>query len=766
MDKITNTIELKNLLSRTRFTVNYYQREYRWGRKQIEQLIEDLASAFENNYNNSIFTHESTKEVKEYGYYYMGSIIRTNEQNNKEIIDGQQRLTSISLLLIFINNIFKRNNTEFATKVVTDMICSDSFGETNFNLDVPERKICFENLFNDNKNFIPNNESSMTMLQRYQDIEEIFPQELLGEALPYFTYWLIEKVLFMEIITPSEQDAHKVFVTMNDRGLSLNSAEMLKGFLLSEIKDDEDRNLANKVWKETIKKIKDSYIENTDGAINSEDVNFISTWLRGNYADTMRDTKKGAKDEDYEIIGSEFHQWVRSNAKKMGLNKSKNYKDFICIEMEICADIYINLKKYSKTLTKDFEEVFYNSNRELNYQTMMVFSAIDWKDTEEIRKLKIKLVTTFVDIFASIRMFNFKKFNFNSNKSILFRIIKAIRNKTSVEIARILFKEIKQMNLNVSALRDLELNQFTGRYMLHILSRLTSYINIQMNNPSQFDNYVNRTSRNSYDIEHIFPDKFDDYKNLFNSEAEFYLSRAKIGNLIILTKDKNRSYQDMNVEKKLSLYFGDNVLAQSLSQQAYVNNPGFLKLSFEFKFYKTFSKEAIQERSELYCEIAEDIWDLNKLKTLVGGWTETKEENEEFCGRDFVVEYNNRNWEDAKNFGFVSAGGNRLRKLEIGDRIFCHKASKGYLGVGICVASAVKISEFEVEGKKLMECDLQDKNLILKTDEIIVKIKWQATVEDEELGFWESGLISLPSTVYQLNTDYTYKKVLEYFGVE
>ena len=52
MEKITNTKELKNLLSKTRFTVNYYQREYRWGRKQIEQLIEDLATTFDSYYND------------------------------------------------------------------------------------------------------------------------------------------------------------------------------------------------------------------------------------------------------------------------------------------------------------------------------------------------------------------------------------------------------------------------------------------------------------------------------------------------------------------------------------------------------------------------------------------------------------------------------------------------------------------------------------------------------------------------------------------
>jgi uncharacterized protein with ParB-like and HNH nuclease domain len=94
------------------------------------------------------------------------------------------------------------------------------------------------------------------MKLRYQDIVELFPNDLKGDALLYFIIWLVEKVLFMEIVTPTEQDAHKIFVTMNDRGLSLNSAEMLKGYLLSEIIDNTERNKATSVWKEKIAEIK------------------------------------------------------------------------------------------------------------------------------------------------------------------------------------------------------------------------------------------------------------------------------------------------------------------------------------------------------------------------------------------------------------------------------------------------------------------------------------------------------------------------------
>ena len=97
--------------------------------------------------------------------------------------------------------------------------------------------------------------SNRNLLARYSDIEELFPDDLKGEALPYFIYWLERKVLLLEIDTPSEDEAHTIFLTMNDRGLSLNSAEMLKAFIIQQV-NEADRDAVNKVWQQNIASIK------------------------------------------------------------------------------------------------------------------------------------------------------------------------------------------------------------------------------------------------------------------------------------------------------------------------------------------------------------------------------------------------------------------------------------------------------------------------------------------------------------------------------
>lgn len=70
-------------------------------------------------------------------------------------------------------------------------------------------------------------------------------------------------------------------------------------------------------------------------------------------------------------------------------------------------------------------------------------------------------------------------------------------------------------------------------------------------------------------IEHILPDDYDSYKDEFADSDDFQTCRQYIGDLIILTRDKNRSYQAMKYHEKVQKYSGDNILAQVLNSIAY-----------------------------------------------------------------------------------------------------------------------------------------------------------------------------------------------------
>ena len=657
MQKIDKTDTLETILTRGKFEVDYYQREYRWGRKQIEQMLMDFYDTFRQYYDP--VNHGAPSEVQKYGYYYMGSIICTND-NTRQVIDGQQRLTSLTLLLIYLRNLQDQTiGVPYLPVNIDGLIYKDSYGTMSFNLDVPVRNDCMQALWDQNKAYTSDNESNKNLLARYSDIEELFPDDLKGEALPYFIYWLKGKVLLLEIDTPSEDEAHTIFLTMNDRGLSLNSAEMLKAFIIQQV-DEADRDSVNKVWQQNITRIKNAFDSESSGTVKAEDVDFISAWLRAKYANSIRETKKGAEDRDFELLGEKFHTWVRMNSRtEMQLTQPKQYKELVTIEMTLMTNLYLRMKEYSEKLTKGFEAVFYNAHRDITYQNYLIMSAVRVDDAPAVVDQKIRVVATFIDIFASTRIFNYKKVNWNANKNLLFRVMCQIRNQDVKTIGVRLVSTLQRMSEKLDAIQDFELNQFTGRYMLHMLARLTDYVNLRMGLATQFENYVDRNPKTSYDIEHILPDDYQSYKDLFNDEEDFKNNRRKFGNLILLTSDHNRSYQDMPYDQKVIQYMGDNILAQSLNAGAYKNNPKFLALSNEygFKAYVRFDKTAIRERLQLYISLAKSIWNPAVIKELAGGWDDDVEITiQSGNARRFTVEYGSgRSWEDARKYGFVSA---------------------------------------------------------------------------------------------------------------
>lgn len=778
MQKIDKTDTIKTILSGRKYTVDYFQREYRWGRKQIEQMLADFQSTFEEFYNPE--DHDTPEEVMNYGFYYMGCIICTGS-SVKKIIDGQQRLTSLTLLLIYLNALQKKTVTDEDLLVPLDnMVYSKAYSKKSFNIDVADRGSCMQALLQGDKNYEAENESAQNMLDRYQDIEDLFPDELKGEALPYFINWLIEKVLLLEIDTPSDDEAHTIFLTMNDRGLSLNSAEMMKAYIIQQVAE-ADRIQVNHEWQDNINRIKSASAYDTSGMVNTQDVEFISTWLRAKYANSMRDTKRGAKDEDYELLGDKFHTWVRNNARTaMNLIKPKDFKDFVLTEMTRVTDIYLRMKEYGSNLTAGFEEVFYNADRDLTYQTMLAIAAITNDDPEDVIEKKIRMTAKFVDDFATIRIINFKKVNWNTNKYLLFHVMQDIRNADCKTIGMVYVRTLRRMDVTVEGITRFSLNQFSSRYMLHILSRFTSYVNVLMGNPSHFEDYVDRKRKgNTYDIEHILPDKYDDYKSSFTDYDDFEATRNQIGNLILLTRDKNRSYQAMKYTEKVQRYAGDNILAQALNTNAYTNNPKFINVVNEYGFHAipVFGKQSIFDRAEIYLRMASDIWNPDAIKDIAGGWTDNEEKaffkNEK--GREFTVGYADRSWPDALKYGFLSANlggsGKSIYNVQVGDTIYCHIAGSGFVGIGECTSTAVPMKNFNVmvNGMATPVADApweseESKQKLDPNKEVFIGVEWKKYVKDPSDGYWEKGMTTVPLVAYMLNDKSTHQKVREHFG--
>ncbi len=227
MSKVqAQTKSVKQLLSKVRYDIDFYQRGYVWERRHVEELLDDFERRFLDNYHEA---HERG-EVRLYPHYFLGNIITITENNQKYIVDGQQRLTTLTCLLIYIHHMAQDGS---GVADVKDLIFSESYGAKAFNLDIPERLDCMRALY-EGESVAGLNSADLSvrnLLDRYKDLEELFPESLRDGALPYFVDWLIENVDLVEIEAQSDDDAFTIFETMNDRGVNLSQADMLKGYL-------------------------------------------------------------------------------------------------------------------------------------------------------------------------------------------------------------------------------------------------------------------------------------------------------------------------------------------------------------------------------------------------------------------------------------------------------------------------------------------------------------------------------------------------------
>ncbi len=589
---------VQELFSGGSYGIDYYQREYRWGIKHIQELVDDLTGRFLDCYQSG----DTSKDVASYGHYFLGSIVVGQAGDVRHIVDGQQRLTSLSILLIYLNN----QQRGFQKRVnIENLIYADDFGEMKFRLDIPERNACMEALFNGTAyNTDSASESVSNLMLRYQDLSELIPEELEENALPLFIYWLIGKVKLIEIIAYSDEDAYTIFETMNDRGLSLTPTDMLKGYLLANIDKVDKREEADRLIKKYLAKF---------AAHGKEiDADFFKAWLRSQYANSMRERKKDAKPEDFDLIGTEYHRWVRNHASDMGLSSPDAFYQLVDRDFRYFAETYLNLLEAAKSRTEGLESVRYNADARFTLQHHLMLAPISPGDDQYEARIKMGVVADFIDCWINLRVWNYKDTGYSTMEYAVFSVMRSIRGVSLPELRELLktrlLNEMKSLNFS----QPVGLNQFTSRAVHRQLARFTDWLEQQAGEPGHYEDYIVRSGPKAYEVEHIWANHFDRFKEEFEQLTDFERYRNQIGGLLLLRKKVNASLGDLAYEEKLPHYLKNEVLAQSLHSDFYKNNPGFRqtieRYDLPFRAHGTFNKSDLAERSVLFCQLAELIW--------------------------------------------------------------------------------------------------------------------------------------------------------------
>ena len=203
------SLSVNRLLNEDTYAIPLYQRNFAWTYDEIEQLLNDVADAFQENRDN---------------YYYIGTLVVNKENDIFKIIDGQQRTTALNLIALALKHEF----------------CFDRLKSVN--LTFPARKKSNENiqkLFTKQK-ISEDDENELTRGYRHAyDALKKMLEERQFESESFFNY-LFDNVIIFRSILPNDLDLNLYFERFNSRGEQLEAHEILKAQMMSKFGEDQE----------------------------------------------------------------------------------------------------------------------------------------------------------------------------------------------------------------------------------------------------------------------------------------------------------------------------------------------------------------------------------------------------------------------------------------------------------------------------------------------------------------------------------------------
>ena len=243
---------LKELFS-SKFDVDFYQREYVWNRKQIEDLILDLSSEFMKNWKQG----DPLSKVSSYDPYYMGEIVLSIKDEHNSIIDGQQRTTTFTLILLTLHSLFstvctnpndpliidvkrllwQHSKTRYPEKEFPSLklnsIEKEAFSELyDYAFDTPQTLYSFA------ENYTCKSDYEKRVIENFKLIYDTLSKTVCedeNKLLDYASY-VIENINFINIeCTDNVNKVFSIFESINSKGKPLEEIDKIKCFIFSEL---------------------------------------------------------------------------------------------------------------------------------------------------------------------------------------------------------------------------------------------------------------------------------------------------------------------------------------------------------------------------------------------------------------------------------------------------------------------------------------------------------------------------------------------------
>ena len=624
------------------YSLDVYQRDYRWSdtkdHKIVSQLLQDIEIHFSNNMKrNRQHKENDLTEIlqdveKHFKAYFLNTIMLNEQGGTIYIVDGQQRLTTLLLILIKLYRLGIDNPDGLLNvqKILGEKIYEeDMAGNPTFKISNEDRDTIIQKIFRkepiekeDITNITQFNLSNnYTIISKYYD--RFLTKEdgsLNATKYNYYVYNLLLKVLIIEQVIKHKEDVAMIFETANDRGKELEPHEVLKGMLLGVL-ENKPKEECNTIWNtalQTFFKKHESY-EQVD--------EFFRTYFRAKYANNKT---------QYASFSGKYHRNLLTNdgiAKDLDRTKPKEIEQFIKNEFVYFYDTYLEIWD----IARSNENIYVTSNyaNEQGQQFLLILSALKYKDPE--KEKKIALVAKKLDQFYTISRL-IGKYDSNEHQLAIYEFNEAIRNKTcdkiETEFERIAVEFFKKKDIVLNKFNDIfeykyfEKAKIDGRFTKYVLARVDRYLSEILNESSfakqhtlYYITHSGSRPKNGFHIEHIYSHNEKIINQFVDKEGEpdekiFNDERNRLGALLLLKGNENIRQSNHVYRRKKKAYSNSGFLWNQILTDS-INKASIRScdddIVNEFESYQANDKgllevEVIDERQKLLFKLIQKIY--------------------------------------------------------------------------------------------------------------------------------------------------------------
>lgn len=617
---------INQLFSTTNYYIDFYQREYKWTGDEVKRLLDDIFYHFEQSYAKHPTLDASELNVSsEYPWYYLNTYITNKNKADGRtfVVDGQQRLTTLTLMLLALYRLCAAeclDSLDLRDWLKAKIVGVGVGGRKQFWMAHDKRDALMQALFAGDvlsENLISDGITARHMIENFVLLQKELSARLTSRhKLDTFIYYFLCQVVIINLEV-DQTDVPMIFEVINDRGIRLQSYEILKGKLLGEIAKTEVDQYAD-IW--------DTSLRNLESRSESEADDFFRTYLRAHFSETR---KQG------QVFDGPYHRMFFEDICNNVLHlkdDATGVKRFLTGPFNYYAKLFLKLRQLGDDSDSAMPECYYNSQlNRMDGHIMLVLAACEVDDKNE--DAKICAVARAFDRAYVMLQLN-RAYESNQFQELLYTLHPLLRGCPVEKIeqrvdAKVLEEINERRNTNVQSLlsygqfKQVGYGDYNPTFLRYFLSRVEAFISegLGWELKDTLYNFVRGTGKgNAYHIEHVLA-RNDESRALFKAddgaddEAMFENERNRFGGLLLLKGQDNQSSGAENYGEKLRTYTGSApCLAQTLVADFYKSNSAmntFIEESgLQFSAIPNFTLDSLEQRSELLYAITKKIWDL------------------------------------------------------------------------------------------------------------------------------------------------------------